>query len=129
MKDEGQSSHSKHLRSVTQKDSNRHEKEKEKEKETGLQGKRSSSGIASTWDTMKTGFHHFKSRIDTNRFIRITPAPAHDADHARTSSPESLDEIFERIGRSSARRTSCGDKDLDFDDDVAMTIQRQGHSR
>ncbi|KAH6773243.1 LMBR1-like membrane protein [Perilla frutescens var. hirtella] len=138
--EEGQSSHSQHLRSVTtQKDGGSREgtvRQKERETDSksydaeaqrggnGMQGKRSSSGIASTWDSMKTGFHNFKSRLDTNRFIRLSQA--HDTDHSRASSPESLDEIFERI--SSTRHTSFG-HDHDLDDGVAMSIQRQGHSR
>ncbi|KAG6409135.1 hypothetical protein SASPL_132168 [Salvia splendens] len=132
IEEEGPSSHSQHLRSVMQKDGDRrrpHAKEKESvetaQRISMQQGKRSTSGVASTWESMKTGFQNFKSRVDANRFIRL----GHDTDHRHTSSPESLDEIFERISRPSSRPTSFDDEN-DIDGDIAMAaIQRQGLSR
>lgn len=87
------------------------------------QGKRSSSGIASKWESMKAGFNNFKSRVEANRFVRISQA--HDTDHGLGSSPESLDEIFERISQPVVRHPSFED----LDSHAAMAIQRQGHSR
>ncbi|XP_057804023.1 uncharacterized protein LOC131019498 isoform X1 [Salvia miltiorrhiza] len=128
--------HAQQLRSVIHKDGSRRGEvrpqasRKDRGSDEGSdamhQGKRSSSGITSTWESLKTGFHNFKSRVDANKFIRL--GQAHDTDHFRTSSPESLDEIFERISRPSARHTSIGD-DHDLDGDVVMAIHRQGHSR
>lgn len=117
---------------MTQKYGNQEGLRSEKERESDAaesssggmhQGKRSSSGIASKWESMKAGFHNFKSRVEANRFIRISQV--HDSDHALGSSPESLDEIFERISQPVVRHPSFED----LDGHVAMAIQRQGHSR
>ncbi|KAG6406769.1 hypothetical protein SASPL_134379 [Salvia splendens] len=132
IEEEGLSSHAQHLRSVMQKDGDRgkpHAKEKESDEAAKRismqQGKRSTSGVASTWESMKTGFQNFKSLVDANRFIQL----GHDTDHRRTSSPESLDEIFERISRPSSRQTSFDDE-IDLGGDIAMAaIQRQGLRR
>lgn len=151
--EEGQSSHSEPLKSVLQKDANqegtvktqaamrsqatRHEmdsnaKGKESQKTTydaendSMQAKKPSPGIASTWESMKIGFHNFKSRIEAKKFIPLRQVQ--DTQHSRVSSSESLDEIFERINRPTAHHTSYGGDD-DHDDDIVMAIKRPGQSR
>nr|XP_010937375.1 LMBR1 domain-containing protein 2 homolog A isoform X2 [Elaeis guineensis] len=70
-----------------------------------------STGLASTWASMKTGLQNFKANIGARKFV-----PLHQALqtlHSRVSSPESLDEIFQRL-----RQHPKGDQDLDIDFDV-----------
>ncbi|KAK6156828.1 hypothetical protein DH2020_011076 [Rehmannia glutinosa] len=85
-----------------------------------------SSGLASKWESMKTGFRNFKSRIEAKKFIPLRQVQ--DTLHSRVSSSESLDEIFERIGRPIAHDTSYV-SDNDLDDDNAMAIYKPGRSR
>ncbi|KZV50199.1 hypothetical protein F511_26059 [Dorcoceras hygrometricum] len=56
---------------------------------------KASAGIASTWESMKTGFRSLKSNIEARRFIPLRQT--HDSKHSIVSSSESLDEIFERL--------------------------------
>ncbi|KAL2490973.1 LMBR1-like membrane protein [Abeliophyllum distichum] len=79
---------------------------------------KSSSGIASTWESMKTGLRNFKSNIDAKRFIPLRQFE--DEKHSRVSSSESLDDIFEKIKRPTADHTN---DDLD---DYATGKKRPG---
>ncbi|KAL2513622.1 LMBR1-like membrane protein [Forsythia ovata] len=79
---------------------------------------KSSSGIASTWESMKTGLRNFKSNIDAKRFIPLRQFE--DEKHSRVSSSESLDDIFERIKLPTADHTN---DDLD---DYATGKKRPG---
>lgn len=57
------------------------------------------SGLASTWQTMKTGFQSFKANIGTKKFMPLRQAEENKL--SRDSSSESLDEIFQRLKRPS----------------------------
>lgn len=73
-----------------------------------------SSQVASTWESVKTGFQKLKSNIDAKKFVPLRQI--HEATHSRVSSSESLDEIFERIKRPMAQpRQQDYDSDNDMD--------------
>nr|GMC83523.1 LMBR1 domain-containing protein 2 homolog A-like isoform X1 [Ipomoea batatas] len=65
-----------------------------------------SSRSNSTWESVKNGFLSFKSNIEARRFIPLRQGPEAMHSHA---SPESLDEIFERIKKPSADSTHIWD--------------------
>ncbi|KAF7839917.1 LMBR1 domain-containing protein 2-like protein A [Senna tora] len=56
-----------------------------------------SSGLASTWNSMKTGFQSFKADIGTKRFSPIQQMQENRV--FRASSSESLDDIFQRLNQ------------------------------
>lgn len=60
-----------------------------------------SSGLASTWQTMKTGFQSFKAKIGAKQEDNIS----------RVSSSESLDDIFQRLKRPSLDQGLYNDDD------------------
>lgn len=82
---------------------------------------KSSSGMASTWESMKMELRNFKSNIDAKRFI-----PLHQVqdEYSRLSSSESLDDIFSRIKRPIADHMIHDNHD-DLDD-YAMDRKRPG---
>lgn len=81
-----------------------------------------SSGLSSTWQSVKMGFQNFKSNIEAKKFIPLRQVQ--DMEHSRHSSSESLDEIFERIKRPTLDYSNHGsDGDLD---DYGIGIRRPG---
>ncbi|CAI8598199.1 unnamed protein product [Vicia faba] len=68
-----------------------------------------SSGLASTWHTMKTGFQSFKSNIGAKKFLPIRQIQENTV--SRVSSSESLDEIFQRLKRPSLDQVTYNDED------------------
>ncbi|KAL5207013.1 hypothetical protein ABZP36_031448 [Zizania latifolia] len=70
----------------------------------------SSAGISQTWATMKIGFQNFKANMGSKKFIPLRQDPGF-APHSNISSPESLDEIFQRLKRRPA------DMPVDYLDD------------
>lgn len=87
-----------------------------------------SSGVALTWESMKTGFQNFKSNVGAKRFLPLRQIQE-DSKHSRVSSSESLDEIFEKLKRPNLdHRNRGGDDDDDFDD-YAVGIRKPGPSR
>lgn len=79
------------------------------------------SGLASTWQTMKTGFQSFKANIGAKRFIPLRQAEENKI--SRASSSESLDDIFQRLKRPSL------DQDIYHDGDYEMDTNISGPSR
>ncbi|KAL5755343.1 hypothetical protein ACOSP7_023563 [Xanthoceras sorbifolium] len=71
-----------------------------------------SSGLASKWESMKTGFQSFKANIGAKKFIplRQTQEPKLVS---RVNSSESLDEIFQRLKRPSGDSETYGNGDED----------------
>ncbi|PSS26197.1 LMBR1 domain-containing protein 2 A like [Actinidia chinensis var. chinensis] len=74
----------------------------------------SSTGLASTWESMKTGFQSFKSNIGAKKFLALRQVQ--DTKHFRVSSSESLDEIFHRLKQPTTDNRSYGHDDDDYDD-------------
>ncbi|XAR53036.1 hypothetical protein NMG60_11021423 [Bertholletia excelsa] len=86
-----------------------------------------SSGLASTWRSMKMGFQNFKSNIGAKKFLPLGQSP--DATDSRISSSESLDEIFQRLRRPIVGPRSYGDDNGDYGyelDDHAMHNRKSG---
>uniref|UniRef100_J3LH96 Uncharacterized protein n=1 Tax=Oryza brachyantha TaxID=4533 RepID=J3LH96_ORYBR len=85
----------------------------------------SSAGISQTWATMKIGFQNFKANMGSKKFIPLRQDPGF-APHSNVSSPESLDEIFQKLKRRPAGLPvdylddddddNTGDMDLNFQD-------------
>ncbi|KAJ7945435.1 LMBR1 domain-containing protein 2-like A [Quillaja saponaria] len=69
-----------------------------------------SSGLASTWQSMKTGFQSFKSNIGAKKFLPLRQLQDSDA-ISRVSSSESLDDIFQRLKRPSLDQETYSDDD------------------
>lgn len=68
-----------------------------------------SSGLASTWQTMKTGFQSFKSNIGAKKFLPLRQTQENTV--SRGSSSESLDEIFQRLKQPSLNQVTYNDED------------------
>ncbi|XP_027334109.1 LMBR1 domain-containing protein 2 homolog A isoform X1 [Abrus precatorius] len=68
----------------------------------------SSSGLVSTWQTMKTGFQNFKVNIGAKKFLPLRQIQENNISH--DSSSESLDEIFLRLKRPSLDQTNYNDE-------------------
>ncbi|XVF59031.1 hypothetical protein PTKIN_Ptkin07bG0241300 [Pterospermum kingtungense] len=59
-----------------------------------------SSGLASTWRSMKSGFQNFKANMEARKFLPLRQN--HETEVvSRVNSSESLDEIFQRLKRRS----------------------------
>ncbi|XP_057495768.1 uncharacterized protein LOC130780780 [Actinidia eriantha] len=86
----------------------------------------SSTGLASTWESMKTGFQSFKSNIGAKKFLPLRQVQ--DTKHFRVSSSESLDEIFHRLKQPTTDHRSYGHDDDDYDDH-AMDGRKPGTTR
>ncbi|GAV83164.1 LMBR1 domain-containing protein [Cephalotus follicularis] len=72
-----------------------------------------SSGLASKWASMKTGFQSFKANIGAKKFIPLRQVQETKL-VSRVSSSESLDEIFQRLKRPSLEPGSnSSDEDED----------------
>ncbi|XP_059648014.1 uncharacterized protein LOC132294249 isoform X2 [Cornus florida] len=84
-----------------------------------------SSGLASTWQSMKTGFKNLKSNIEAKKFL---PLPQVQDKHSRVSSSESLDEIFQRLQHPTVDRRNYAADDYDIDDH-SMDIRKPGPTR
>ncbi|KAJ7956781.1 LMBR1 domain-containing protein 2-like A [Quillaja saponaria] len=69
-----------------------------------------SSGLASTWQSMKTGFQSFKANIGAKKFLPLRQIQESNA-VSRVSSSESLDDIFQRLKRPSLDPGTYSDDD------------------
>lgn len=67
------------------------------------------SGMASTWQTMKTSFQSFKANIGGNRFAPIRQTQEDKI--PSVSSSESLDDIFQRLKQPSLHQNINNDQD------------------
>ncbi|KNA19156.1 hypothetical protein SOVF_064200 [Spinacia oleracea] len=97
-------------------------------------GRTSSSGMSSTWQSMKSGFNNFKTNLESKKFLpsrqlQETKPLSHD------SSSESLDDIFQRLKRPTLDSSTYVDNDDgvddddDDDDDDDMEIRNFGSKR
>ncbi|RDX80853.1 LMBR1 domain-containing protein 2-like A, partial [Mucuna pruriens] len=68
-----------------------------------------SSGLTSTWQTMKTGFQTFKANIGAKKFLPLRQIQENKVSH--DSSSESLDDIFQKLKRPSAIQSIYNDDD------------------
>ncbi|XP_073125544.1 uncharacterized protein [Henckelia pumila] len=83
-----------------------------------------SAGIASTWESLKTGFRSLKSNIEAKRFIPLRQV---QDSHDSVSSSESLDEIFERLKLPTVDHANYGSDD--DRDDFTIGVKRAGRRR
>ncbi|KAK7369321.1 hypothetical protein VNO80_11358 [Phaseolus coccineus] len=67
------------------------------------------SGMASTWQTMKTSFQSFKANLGGNRFAPIRQTQEDKI--PSVSSSESLDDIFQRLKQPSLHQNINNDQD------------------
>ncbi|GMH24690.1 hypothetical protein Nepgr_026533 [Nepenthes gracilis] len=70
------------------------------------------SGLSLTWQSMKTGFLSFKSNIGSKKFLPIRQAEETKL-VSNASSSESLDDIFQRLRRSTKDPVRYSDVDED----------------
>lgn len=78
----------------------------------------SQSRVASTWETMKTGYQSFKTNIEAKKFLPLRePNENTLKESPGTSKTESLDEIFDNLKRPAQDHRKYSSRiDLDFDD-------------
>ncbi|XVF67247.1 hypothetical protein PTKIN_Ptkin10aG0105300 [Pterospermum kingtungense] len=70
-----------------------------------------SGGLASKWESMKSGLLNFKSNLEANRFLQ----PQENTMSSRASSSESLDEIFQRLKQPTLDHRDYGaDDNMEF---------------
>ncbi|KAG2661702.1 hypothetical protein PVAP13_1KG264981 [Panicum virgatum] len=82
------------------------------------------TGVSATWASMKIGFQNFKANMGSKKFIPLRQDPGF-VPNSNVSSPESLDDIFQRLKRRPANmpvdyldddEDNTGDMDLHFQD-------------
>ncbi|GJN22342.1 hypothetical protein PR202_gb09897 [Eleusine coracana subsp. coracana] len=83
------------------------------------------NGVSSTWASMKTGFQNFKANMGSKKFLPLRQDLGY-VPQSSASSPESLDDIFQRLKRRPANMPvdylddddddNTGDMDLHFQD-------------
>ncbi|ONK75600.1 uncharacterized protein A4U43_C03F18600 [Asparagus officinalis] len=78
----------------------------------------SSSGISSTWASMKSGFQNFKANVGAKKFLPLKQLQETTSFHTRVSSSESLDEIFQRLKQKPSRDHGGNHAYNDSDDDI-----------
>ena len=83
--------------------------------EEGNSENRSAAGISQTWASVKNGFQNFKANMGAKKFTPLRQDPGF-APHSNASSPESLDDIFQRIKQRPAE-SPVDYLDDDDDDD------------
>ncbi|XP_065874159.1 uncharacterized protein [Euphorbia lathyris] len=69
-----------------------------------------SSGLSSKWESMKNGFQSFKANIGAKKFLPIRQIQETKL-ISHSSSSESLDEIFQRLKRSSPKQENNSDEE------------------
>lgn len=75
----------------------------------------SSSGLSSTWESMKTNFQSFKANIGAKKFLPLRQNQETKL-VSRVSSSDSLDEIFQRLKRPTPEQGNYTDDDEDVRD-------------
>ncbi|CAD6249415.1 unnamed protein product [Miscanthus lutarioriparius] len=83
------------------------------------------TGVSATWASMKIGFQNFKTNMGSKKFLPLRQDPGFVL-NSNVSSPESLDDIFQRLKRRPANvpvdylddddDDNTGDMDLHFQD-------------
>lgn len=69
----------------------------------------SSSGLTSTWQSMKTGFQSFKVNIGAKKFLPLRQIQENTG--SSHSSSESLDDIFQKLKRPTLNQSIYNDND------------------
>ncbi|KAL9241370.1 hypothetical protein vseg_015490 [Gypsophila vaccaria] len=69
-----------------------------------------SSGLSTTWQTMKSGFQNFKTTLGSKKFLPL-PQSQETKLLSHTSSSESLDDIFQRLKRPTMDNVAYSDGD------------------
>ncbi|XP_043721973.1 LMBR1 domain-containing protein 2 homolog A-like isoform X2 [Telopea speciosissima] len=83
----------------------------------------SAAGLASTWESMKTGFQNIKANIGSKKFLPLRQVQETKL-VSRDSSSESLDDIFQRLKRPTLdHRDYNGDGDNDIDSNHTGTTR------
>ncbi|XP_022744628.1 LMBR1 domain-containing protein 2 homolog A isoform X8 [Durio zibethinus] len=73
-----------------------------------------SGGLASKWESMKSGLLNFKSNLEAKRFLLLHQTQENTMS-SRASSSESLDEIFQRLKQPALDNRDYGaDNDMQF---------------
>ncbi|XP_021758593.1 LMBR1 domain-containing protein 2 homolog A-like isoform X2 [Chenopodium quinoa] len=90
--------------------------------------RRTSSGMSSTWQSMKMGFNNFKTNLEAKKFLPLKQSQEPKL-LSHNSSSESLDEIFQRLKRPTVDSTAYVDDDDDYDDDNDNEIRKSGSKR
>ncbi|KAK9163910.1 hypothetical protein Syun_004812 [Stephania yunnanensis] len=83
-----------------------------------------SSGIGSTWASMRSGFQSFKANIGARRFLPLRQSQEPSL-VSRVSSSESLDEIFQRL----KKRPAIVDRGDYSDEDEVESVDTTGPKR
>lgn len=83
------------------------------------------TGVSATWASMKIGFQNFKANMGSKKFLPLRQDPGF-IPNSNVSSPESLDDIFQRLKRRPANMPvdyldddnddNTGDMELHFQD-------------
>ncbi|WVZ73576.1 hypothetical protein U9M48_021864 [Paspalum notatum var. saurae] len=83
------------------------------------------TGVSATWASMKIGFQNFKANMGSKKFLPLRQDPGF-VPNSNASSPESLDDIFQRLKRRPANMPvdylddddddSAGNMELHFQD-------------
>lgn len=81
------------------------------------------TGLASKWASMKAGFQTFKANVESKKFLPLRQVQETQI-LSRTSSSESLDQIFQRLKRPSVEHGNHSDEDED-----GMEIRVDGAAR
>lgn len=76
-----------------------------------------SSGLASKWASMKSGFQSFKANLGAKKFMPLRQIQESNL-ISRVSSSESLDDIFQRLKRPSVDHANHSDNDDEEEDHV-----------
>jgi hypothetical protein len=85
------------------------------------------NGVSSTWASMKIGFRNFKANMGSKKFLPLRQDPGFTP-HSSVSSPESLDDIFQRLKRRPANMSvDYLDDDGDDDNTGEMDLHFQDH--
>ncbi|KAK9713087.1 hypothetical protein RND81_06G001900 [Saponaria officinalis] len=79
-----------------------------------------SSGLSTTWQTMKSGFQNFKTTLGSKKFLPL-PQSQETKLLSHTSSSESLDDIFQRLKRPSMDNVAAYSDDDEEVSTVAST--------
>lgn len=78
--------------------------------ESSNTNEKTTSGLASKWESMKMGFQNFKANIGTKKFLPL-PQVQETKTLSRHDSSQSLDEIFQRLKRPSGHGGYSDDED------------------
>ncbi|KAJ1281132.1 hypothetical protein BS78_04G285200 [Paspalum vaginatum] len=84
------------------------------------------TGVSATWASMKIGFQNFKANMGSKKFLPLRQDPGF-VPNSNVSSPESLDDIFQRLKRRPANTPVdyLDDDDDDTTGDMELHFQDQ----